>query len=100
MRIAYSKSHASDTSQFSIKQPRPEYGAHKNQTATPPLRYGFQWDTPSYRRGPMTQVPTIKFLLPGEGTTNVGIVAAVDDIDDPQAISKKEANTDAAAKSI
>jgi len=85
---------------FSIKQPAPLSGSHKNQTATPPLRYGFQWDTPSYRRGPMTQVPAIKFLLPGEGTTNVATAVAAVGIADLQATSTKAANADAGAKSI
>jgi hypothetical protein len=40
--------------------------------------------------------------LPGEGTTNVTIVAAVADMVDPQGISRKgkEANADVAARSI
>ena len=46
---------------------------------------------------PIIQVPTIKFLLPGKGTPNVVKDVVVVD---PQAISIKVANADAAAKSI
>ena len=49
---------------------------------------------------PIIQVPTIKFLLPGKSTANVAIDVGVAAIDDPQAISMKDANADAAAKSI
>ena len=47
-----------------------------------------------------TSFRTIKFLLPGESTTNDDIVVGDEDIVDPQARSKKGTNADAAAKSI
>jgi len=62
------KTTAPDSPQNSIKQPAPLSGAHKNQTATPPLRYGFQ-SVPRLVHGSTRLGAKGEVLTKGDGTT-------------------------------
>ena len=93
------KTTAPDSPQISIKQPRPFQG--RTRTKQPRLRFATASNgTPPPTGGGQGTNDQRSSCLPGEGTTNVDKVVVDADTEDKQAISIKEANADAAARSI